>query len=367
MNIEDCLVTTYPTIYPFEGVINIEDKFIGKGYLVVVDEQNNYIGILTPFDLVRRPHKLVVDCLTSKDTVSTEDSPVEVFGKFNKNNSEALPVFKDGKFKGVLEKGCVLEKLKTQVDKLYKEYVISQQIKTSFLHNLSHEIRTPLNQILGFMSIIAKLSPEEIASDAGEQYLSIVKSSSEQFLMVMNDLIELSLINQGDNTEVQIDSAEIEPLFSDLKIYFEIDSKCSGYMLSIDYFNPGNRAAVYTDGKKLKQILFHLINTSINHSYKNNQLIKIEFGVEPLLNESIIRFYVKNASARINNDQKAIIFEAMSKQDFPEDTGLGRNLNFGMNRMKTLVRMINAKFEIDVDSSGIITAYVSIPIITELH
>ncbi|MFA6334575.1 MAG: histidine kinase dimerization/phospho-acceptor domain-containing protein [Bacteroidales bacterium] len=250
MKVEDCLMTTYPFVHPYDGIKTIENRLNEKGYIVVMDEKNKYLGILTPLDILNRPHNLVIDCLTPKEIVQTSDSVVEIFGKFNTALSEALPVFQEEIFLGILEKSCALEKLKSQVDKLYRESIISQEVKTAFLRNLSHEVRTPLNQVLGFMNIIAKFSPDEIKSEEGEQYFAIIKRSSEQFLTVMNDLIELSLINSGDSLETSKDRTVIELIFSDLKTYFEIEAQSSNYQLKIDYHNPDSALTVFTDGKK---------------------------------------------------------------------------------------------------------------------
>ena len=47
----------YPTVGPFEGVNLNEHKLLEHGYLVVLDSDKKFYGILTPNDIVERPHK----------------------------------------------------------------------------------------------------------------------------------------------------------------------------------------------------------------------------------------------------------------------------------------------------------------------
>ena len=191
MNIEDCILTTYPTVKPYDSIKSIEELLKKRDYLVVEDEKNRFFGILTPSDILARPHKLVIDCLTPKRIIHTNDSFIELVSKFDQTPSEALPVFQNEEYLGILEKSSAIKKLKFTIDELRKELILSQKAKNEFLHNLSHEVRTPLNQILGFMSLVSELSPEEIEPNR-EQYYAIIKKSSEEFLSVMDELIELS-------------------------------------------------------------------------------------------------------------------------------------------------------------------------------
>jgi signal transduction histidine kinase len=194
MKIEDYILTTYPIIHPYDGVISIEEKLKEKDYLVVMDEHRVFYGILTPADILTRPHKLVIDCLTPKEIIQADDSFAELVNKFEKTPSEALPVFRQLEYVGILEKGTTTMKLKSQIDDFHNELLVSRKAKKEFFQNLSHEVRTPLNQILGFMSIVAELSSEE-KEQKKELYYEIIQKSSEQFLSTMDNLIELSYYN----------------------------------------------------------------------------------------------------------------------------------------------------------------------------
>lgn len=80
MAVRDFISDFYPKVNPYEGIHFIEEKLVENEYLVVTDT-NGYVGILTPLDLIERPHKIVADCLTAKEYIVTDDTILSVFNK----------------------------------------------------------------------------------------------------------------------------------------------------------------------------------------------------------------------------------------------------------------------------------------------
>lgn len=70
--------------------------------------------------------------------------------------------------------------------------MLSKQ-KDEFLINMSHEIRTPLNSIYGFTELLFKTS----LNNKQMEYLSIIKSSVENLILIINDILDYSKIESG--------------------------------------------------------------------------------------------------------------------------------------------------------------------------
>jgi len=354
MEIKSYILNSYTTVLPFAGINSVEKDLLKNEYLVVINNDKEFQGILTPFDLIKRPHNIVIDCLTEKEHVFADETITAVFDKFKKNHCSALPVFKENKFIGIVEKHNIIDELRIKTNELYNRSIISQNVKNSFLNNLSHEIRTPLNGVLGFLEIISRLDKEDIKTK-GEEYSNIVKKSADKFLLIMNDLIDLALMNFGDDIKVERDNVNVETIFSDLKEYFKNTTLLDNNNISIHYKNPDSSFSFFSDGNKVKHILYLLIDNAIKFSNDNN---KVTFGYE--VENQYIVFYVTNNGPQITEDKKKKIFDAFEKQDV-NNNKLVSGLGIGLPLVKKLAELLGGKIDF-VTNETQTTFYCSIPV-----
>lgn len=78
---------------------------------------------------------------------------------------------------------------------LVKEQQLSQ-FKSSFIANVAHELRTPLTSVLGLSSVLLQQHFGTINAKQ-EQYLSMIHSSGEHLLKLINNLLDLAKIEAG--------------------------------------------------------------------------------------------------------------------------------------------------------------------------
>ena len=110
MRIETLVRKVYEVTTPYAGVASIEDVLVESSFLVVM-EQGRFVGILTPADVVRYSHRLVIDCLCDKPRVDYEYEIEFVLELMKEKQDSVLPVFKGDEFIGVVTQGDLTEYL----------------------------------------------------------------------------------------------------------------------------------------------------------------------------------------------------------------------------------------------------------------
>jgi signal transduction histidine kinase len=355
MVLKNYLSNTYPTVEPFEGINSVENLLLENQYLVIIDNNSNYHGILTTSDIIKRPHKIVIDCVTQKESLEVDDTVASALEKFYTSHSFVLPVMNGSDFIGVIEKNQILRELEIKVNNLFEKLLISEKAKKNFLNNLSHEIRTPLNGILGFLDIISQLDTDDFTIEK-EYFSKSIRKSADHFLMIMNDLVELSFFHAGEELSIRKSNVDIVGIFTELKDFFNELLLFQNRKATVIYLNSDSSFCIHTDGKKLKHILYHLINNAIKFSEDN----KVTFGFELKPEEKNISLFVKNKDSNIGQKDVLKMFDIFEKQE-----NIGKELNSGLGiglpLVKNLTDLLGGRIKVETENKEI-SFFVNIPI-----
>jgi len=139
MKVKNLVDNSYKTSSPYIGVISVEKVLIDNGY-IVVKEHENYIGILTPFDIIMSPHMLVIDCLHDRPRLNQDDTVEEAIGIMNKTRNDVLPVFRDNTFIGVVKQTDITEFL----HEYEKNLELEVAERTRELSSLNDQLRSEM-------------------------------------------------------------------------------------------------------------------------------------------------------------------------------------------------------------------------------
>ncbi|NJO51829.1 MAG: GAF domain-containing protein, partial [Leptolyngbyaceae cyanobacterium RM2_2_4] len=134
----------------------------------------------------------------------------------------------------------------------------ANKAKGEFLANMSHELRTPLNAILGFTQLLGRTAPD---APENQEYLDIILHSGEHLLELINDVLEMSKIDEGWVTLNQ-SCFDLYRLLNSLEEMFRLKANSKGLELRL------NRTAqvpqfIQADEGKLRQILINLLGNAI--------------------------------------------------------------------------------------------------------
>ena len=152
---------------------------------------------------------------------------------------------------------------------------VANQAKSTFLANMSHELRSPLNAILGFSQLMTRsqtLSPEH------QENISIISSSGEHLLTLINNVLDLSKIESG-RTTLNPKKFDFYRLLNDLEDMFQLQADDKHLQLIFDR-SPEVSQYLETDELKLRQILINLLNNALKFTKNGDISVRVSKQVK---------------------------------------------------------------------------------------
>ncbi len=198
--------------------------------------------------------------------------------------------------------------------------------KSDFLAMMSHEIRTPMNAILGF----GELLHDAVETPKEKHYASVILSSGNSLLSLINDILDLSKIEAG-KLEIQPEPVAMAKFAENLETLFSFRAaeKGLGYSICIDSSVP---PLLFFDALRLRQVLVNLVGNAIKFSREGSVTVVIH--AEPITAEETLNLHIDVADTGIGipEEHTADIFRPFYQIDSRQNrqfqgTGLGLSIS----------------------------------------
>ena len=137
-----------------------------------------------------------------------------------------------------------------------------QTVRGEFLARVSHELRTPLNGILGFAQLLAgdvttPLSPRQ------QGQMAIIRASGEHLLQLINQVLEITRMDAGDDP-VQLSPVALLPQIDSALQLLQPLAQTSGVrLLAVDC---AADLQVSADPLRLQQVLVNLASNAVKYN-----------------------------------------------------------------------------------------------------
>lgn len=199
----------------------------------------------------------------------------------------------------------------------------SARMKENFIASISHEMRTPMNAIYGMSNLLAQTNLNE----EQRSYIDSVKQSSEILLGVINDILEVSTLQNG-KMDFELKDFDLNELMANLVnvMQYKKNEKPLDFILNID---PAVPRFIKGDKLRLNQILFNIVGNAVKFTDEGQVKISVEL-FEHKADVYRLKFIIVDSGIGIPEEKVDTIFETFTrirtKDRIYEGTGLGLSI-----------------------------------------
>lgn len=262
-----------------------------------------------------------------------------------KGEADALRAELDETNQGVL---ALYAELDTQAEQLRQ----ASDLKSRFLSYMSHEFRTPLGSILSIASLLRDELDGPLSAEQHKQ-VAFVSSSARELSDMVDDLLDLAKIEAG---RITISPAwfDMLDLFSALRGMFR--PIVDGSAVDLIFEEPMGLPQLYTDDKKLAQILRNFISNSLKFTTRGEVRVsaRLEDGDK-------VRFAVSDTGIGIAPELHGALFEDFSQVDSPLQKRL-RGTGLGLSLCKRFAQLLGGDVGVQSSPGSGSTFFVIIPL-----
>ncbi|MFC4324247.1 sensor histidine kinase [Litchfieldia salsa] len=142
--------------------------------------------------------------------------------------------------------------------------------RREFFANISHELRTPITYLEGYANVIEnKLYKTE---EEKNKYLQIIQQEAKRMSSLVNDLFELSKLEEG-RLSLQFEEIDLIEVVENAVSKTKIKAEQKG--LTIGFSPTYQIPSIYADGLRMEQILINLIENAIRYTKQGSIMISL--------------------------------------------------------------------------------------------
>lgn len=193
--------------------------------------------------------------------------------------------------------------------------------KGEFLSRMSHELRTPMNAVIGLTDLTSMLDgvPAEV-----QENLSKLRNSSHYMLDLINDILDMSRIDNGKLTLAH-EPFSLNCMLDEIQAMMEIEATQRGLTCTVE--KTVTHGQLLGDSIRLRQVLTNLLSNAFKFTPKDG---RIQLRVTEQSNtekEASFFFQVIDNGFGIPKEDQQRIFESFEQvgtsQAKSQGTGLG--------------------------------------------
>jgi signal transduction histidine kinase/CheY-like chemotaxis protein len=214
----------------------------------------------------------------------------------------------------------------------------ANRAKSEFLANMSHEIRTPMNGVIGMTELAMCSSGTE-----QQEYHSLIKSSGQALLVILNDILDYSKIEAGKITLESVHFNLEEVAGNAIKSMANAAHK-KGLELTLE-LDPDVPLDLLGDCNRLRQILLNLIGNAIKFTETGE--VSVTVGVAEASEDGPrLHFSVHDTGIGLSAEQQSELFRPFQQANSSTTREYG-GTGLGLAISSRLVELMGGKIWIE--------------------
>lgn len=200
----------------------------------------------------------------------------------------------------VLSLAVFLFILSFTITRSFEKLAEASKMKSEFINIVSHQLRSPLTNIKWSFEILSS-DEFEVPEDKKEEYFTNVKDNIARMVELIDDLLIVSKIEQGQ-FPVRREELSLEELVKEQVMRFKVFAEASH--IKLDYSYPKGLPKVIVDPSLIKLVVENLVDNAIRYTSGNG-----EVAVQIEKKEKNLIFSIKDSGVGIPEKDKKFIFQ----------------------------------------------------------
>ncbi|MCT7374015.1 PAS domain S-box protein [Chelativorans salis] len=142
--------------------------------------------------------------------------------------------------------------------------------KSEFLARVSHEIRTPLNAIIGFSELMIDEKFGPIGNERYRDYLRDINRSGNHVLDLVNDLLDISKIEAGQQ-EMQYEAVPLNETLGEVVAMMQPQANSERVIIRSSFAS--RLPDVVADLRSVRQIALNILSNAVRYTPAGGQVI----------------------------------------------------------------------------------------------
>ncbi len=235
------------------------------------------------------------------------------------------------------------------------------RLKSEFVATVSHELRTPMTSIKGYADLLLLGAAGDV-SETQARFLETIKQNADRLSILVNDLLEVSRIDQGQ-LQLRFIAVNVSEVFQVINKHLSGRIKDDDKSLTVRIEVEKNLPDVRADYEKLVQIIQNLADNAFNYTPDGG---KVTLGAQFITDDEQIVITVADTGIGIPEDVRDRIFERFFRGDEYSEVVMDTpGTGLGLAIVRELVLMHSGEIGFTSTVGEGTTFYVRLPIARE--